>query len=56
MIAEVIINSNVKTLNKTFDYIVPDELLEKVYIGARVYVPFGRKKDRIYFYIFSKSR
>ena len=45
MIAEVIINSNVKTLNKTFDYIVPDELLEKVYIGARVYVPFGRKKE-----------
>lgn len=43
MIAEVIINSSVKTLNKTFDYIIPDNL--DVKIGDRVFVPFGTKKN-----------
>ena len=45
MIAEVIINSNVKNLNKTFDYIIPVELETKVYIGSRALVPFGNKKE-----------
>ena len=43
MVAEVIINSNVKTLNKTFDYEVPSNL--EIKLGARVFVPFGRKKE-----------
>ena len=42
MIAEVIINSSVKTLNKTFDYVIPKDLDLKV--GDRVFVPFGKKK------------
>ena len=42
MIAEVIINSNVKSLNKTFDYAVPINLDVKV--GTRVCVPFGNNK------------
>ncbi len=45
MIAEIIINSNVKNLNKTFDYIIPIDLEEKVSIGSRVLVPFGNKKS-----------
>ena len=45
MIAEVIIQSNVKNLDKVFDYNVPDELKEKVKIGARVFVPFGNLKN-----------
>lgn len=44
MIAEVIINSNVKNLNKTFDYHVPAELAGTIRIGKRVLVPFGRNK------------
>lgn len=44
MIAEVIINSNVKTLNKTFDYQVPTNLVGTVQIGSRVLVPFGNAK------------
>lgn len=44
MFAEVILNSNAKALNKIFDYIVPDEELEKAHVGARVFVPFGRSK------------
>ena len=42
MFAEVIINTNVKSLNKIFDYIVPKDMEKKVKIGARVYVPFGK--------------
>ena len=45
LIAEVIINSNVKNLNKTFDYIIPTELQDKVSVGSRVFVHFGNKKN-----------
>lgn len=46
MIAEVIIQSNVKNLNRVFDYKIPAEYEEKIVelIGARVLVPFGRMK------------
>ena len=44
MIAQIIINSNAKDLNKTFDYEIPEELQEKVKIGSRVLIPFGRMK------------
>ena len=43
MIAEVIIETSVKTLNKTFDYEIPENL--EVFVGSRVFVPFGRKKE-----------
>lgn len=46
MIAEVIIQSNVKKLNRTFDYKIPtsyEETAEEL-IGARVLVPFGKAK------------
>ena len=47
MIAEVIIQSNVKNLNRVFDYKVPIEYEENAIelIGARVLVPFGRMKE-----------
>ena len=46
MIAEVIIQSNVKNLNKVFDYKIPIEYEENwiELIGARVLVPFSRMK------------
>ena len=44
MIAEVIINSNVKNLNKTFDYNIPFDMEDKVNIGSRVLVKFGNIK------------
>ena len=44
MIAEVIINSNAKDLNRTFDYEVPENMQEKVKIGSLVFVPFGNRK------------
>lgn len=42
MIAEIIINSNVRVLNRIFDYIVPEKFLNEIKIGTRVSVPFGK--------------
>ena len=44
MVAEVIINSTAKKLNRTFDYNIPNELEDMVFIGSKVLVPFGRFK------------
>ena len=44
MVAEVIINSIARDLNKEFHYIIPKELGEKIRIGTRVLVPFSRVK------------
>lgn len=46
MIAEIIVNSNARALNKIFDYIVPKEMEKDIFIGARIYAPFG-KGDKI---------
>ena len=45
MVAEVIIDTSVKSLNKTFDYEIPDDLADKVIVGSRVFVPFGNQKN-----------
>jgi len=42
MIAEIIINSNARALNKIFDYIVPKNLENDIKVGARISAPFGR--------------
>lgn len=44
MIAEVILNSNAKDLDRTFDYKVPEEMMDKIKIGSLVFVPFGKRK------------
>ena len=44
MYANVIIEYGVKTLNKTFIYKVPDELKDKIKVGMKVYVPFGKSE------------
>ena len=43
MIAEVIVNSVAKELNRVFDYGVPNNL--DVVVGVRVLVPFGYRKQ-----------
>jgi len=43
MIAEVIINITAKRLQKTFSYIIPEELF--VHVGTRVLVPFGHRQE-----------
>lgn len=56
MVAEIIINTTAKQLNKTFDYIVPKILANKVKIGSRVFVPFGRIKNQEGFVVQLKEK
>lgn len=56
MIAEVIINTIAKELNKTYDYIIPDSILEDIKIGSRVFMPFGRTKHEEGFVIGIKEK
>ena len=44
MIAEVIIDSTAKALNKKFDYAIPKNLEDIITVGSRVYVPFANFK------------
>lgn len=44
MVAEIVINSIAKDLNRIYDYIIPESMKDKIKIGSRVFVPFGRKK------------
>ncbi len=41
MIAKVIVELSNKNIDKTFDYLIPDTLIDKVKVGIRVKVPFG---------------
>ena len=44
-VAKVIIDLS---LDKAFDYLIPDELKGQVHVGGQVHVPFGRGKRRGY--------
>lgn len=44
MIAEVIIDSKAKKLNRKFDYKIPEDLEEIIEVGSRVLVPFANFK------------
>ena len=43
MIALVLIEYSVKLLDRTFDYIVPSNLCDKIKVGQKVIVPFGNQ-------------
>jgi len=44
MIVEVVINSSARQIDKKFDYLVPQRLINQIEIGQRVFVPFGNQK------------
>ena len=44
MVASVLIEYNVKSLNRRFDYLVPESLNNIIKIGNKVLVPFGKTK------------
>lgn len=48
MYIEVILNNKVKILNRTFDYIVSENMKDGLNIGSRVLVPFGRSTKDAY--------
>ena len=56
MVAEIIINLSAKSLNKTYDYIIPDSILKDVKIGSRVLVPFGKNKQEEGFVVNIKNK
>ena len=43
MYAEVLVEYGIKSLDKTFTYIIPDSLINKLKVGMKVIVPFGTK-------------
>ncbi len=42
MYASVIIEYNVKDLDKTFDYLIPENIIHEIKVGHKVLVPFGK--------------
>ena len=44
MIASVLIQYSVKSLNKVFDYIIPLDLQDIIKVGHKVIVPFAYKE------------
>ena len=44
MLASVVIEYSVKSLNKVFDYIIPDEIKNDIKVGHKVIVPFASKE------------
>ena len=44
MLASVVIEYNAKSLNKVFDYIIPNEIKDIIKVGHKVVVPFASSK------------
>ena len=44
MLASVIIEYSVKSLNKVFDYKIPDIIIDTIRVGHKVIVPFASKE------------
>lgn len=42
MFAEVVVSQPSKLIDRTFDYVIPEELISRVCVGSRVIVPFSR--------------
>ncbi len=51
MIAQVIVNASSAHTDKKFDYLIPDEVSKKVFVGTRVNVPFGKGNKRLEGYV-----
>lgn len=47
MFADVVVDISVEALDRTFQYLIPEELRQQVKIGSRVKIPFGRGNRQI---------
>lgn len=56
MIASVLIEYSVKSLDKTFDYLVPNSLVIEIKVGQKVLVPFGVKEVEGFVMGFKKEK
>lgn len=55
-IVQVVVNNNSYQTDKLFDYKVPAHLHDKITLGMRVIVPFGRGNRRLEAYVFNISK
>ncbi len=55
MIAKVVINNKTRATDRLFDYNIPAELENKISVGMRVKVPFGRSNKLAEAYVYSVS-
>ncbi|MDD5936491.1 MAG: DEAD/DEAH box helicase family protein, partial [Clostridiales bacterium] len=53
--ADVIVDISVESLDKTYQYAIPEGLIEKAHVGAAVYAPFGKGNRKIQGYIVAVS-
>ena len=53
---QVVVNNNSYQTDKLFDYKVPAHLHDKITLGMRVIVPFGRGNRRLEAYVFNISK
>ncbi|MBR2276269.1 MAG: DEAD/DEAH box helicase family protein, partial [Lachnospiraceae bacterium] len=53
--ADIIVNISNEALDKTFQYIVPEELVKQVEVGTYVRIPFGRGNRQIEGFVLSLS-
>lgn len=44
MVAQVLVAVKTTHIDQTFSYIVPNDMEDKIQVGVRVFVPFGRQK------------
>ncbi len=56
LVAEVLIDLRTRSLDRTFDYSVPDAWTERIQIGQRVYVSFGNQFCQAYVVGLKESR
>ncbi len=55
MYADVIVDISAENLDRTYQYKIPEKLLERVTIGSRVYIAFGNRKSLIKGYVVGLS-
>lgn len=55
MIANVLVDVKAKNVNKTYDYIIPNQFRDFIELGSRVIVPFGNRKIMGYCLAFSET-
>lgn len=52
MIVKAVVNTSSRAPDKLYDYLVPEELEDKICIGSRLKVPFGAHNKEIEAYVF----
>ena len=55
MYADIIVDISAEKLDKTFQYSIPENLADDIYIGIQVVVPFGNRKEGMTGYVVGVS-